>query len=71
MAPEMLAEGKRQLTYDKSVDWWSLGILLYEMLFGVTPFFNSNVNRCKVNIRKPFRMVDWPAQHDNSSPKYS
>jgi len=24
--------------YDKCVDWWNLGILLYELKFGVTPF---------------------------------
>ena len=24
------------------VDWWAVGILIYEMLIGVTPFFNRN-----------------------------
>ena len=38
LAPEIL---KRQ-AYDKSVDWWSYGILLYEMLIGITPFTNSS-----------------------------
>jgi len=28
--------------HDKSVDWWALGVLIYEMLIGVTPFFNRN-----------------------------
>lgn len=28
--------------HDKTVDWWALGILIYEMLIGVTPFFNKN-----------------------------
>lgn len=38
LAPEMLTKE----SYDKSVDWWAVGILMYEMLIGVTPFFNRN-----------------------------
>ena len=40
LAPEMITnEG-----HGKAVDWWALGILIYEMLIGVTPFFNRNKN---------------------------
>ena len=28
--------------YDKSVDWWALGIIMYEMLIGITPFNHKN-----------------------------
>ncbi len=28
--------------HDMTVDWWAVGILAYEMLIGVTPFFNIN-----------------------------
>ena len=34
MAPEII-NGE---DYDKSVDWWAIGIMLYEMLFGINPF---------------------------------
>ena len=34
MAPEIL-EGNN---YNKSVDWWAMGIMLYELLFGKNPF---------------------------------
>ena len=38
LAPEMVDYSG----HDKTVDWWALGILMYEMLIGVTPFFNRN-----------------------------
>ncbi|KAF7729127.1 serine/threonine protein kinase psk1 [Apophysomyces ossiformis] len=31
-----------EMHYDKSVDWWTFGILMFEMLTGSTPFRTSN-----------------------------
>jgi serine/threonine protein kinase len=28
--------------HDHTVDWWAVGVLIFEMMFGVTPFFNKN-----------------------------
>mmetsp|Transcript_31020 Transcript_31020/g.35337 ORF Transcript_31020/g.35337 Transcript_31020/m.35337 type:complete len:459 (+) Transcript_31020:632-2008(+) len=39
LAPEILTgEG-----HGKAVDWWSFGILLYEMMVGIPPYYNQNV----------------------------
>ncbi|KAJ3018805.1 hypothetical protein HKX48_002622 [Thoreauomyces humboldtii] len=40
LAPELLlGQG-----YTKVVDWWTIGILLYEMLTGLPPFYDENTN---------------------------
>ncbi|KAF8977807.1 AGC protein kinase Gad8 [Entomortierella lignicola] len=40
LAPELLL-GKG---YTKTVDWWTLGVLLYEMLTGLPPFYDENIH---------------------------
>ena len=40
-APEIITrEG-----HNKSADWWSYGILLYEMLYGIPPFYSKNIEK--------------------------
>ena len=38
LAPEL----RIRTGHGKSVDWYLLGVLLYEMLVGVTPYFTNN-----------------------------
>jgi len=40
MAPEILA----QKGYTKSVDWWALGVILYECLVGYPPFYTEDAD---------------------------
>jgi serine/threonine protein kinase len=56
IAPEIL-QGRR---YTAAVDWWSFGILLYEMLAGLTPFLDENVNRMyRHMIYDPVQFPDY------------
>lgn len=38
----MPAEMVRQDAYNRSVDWWALGVLIYELLTGTPPFNNPD-----------------------------
>ena len=46
LAPEML----KRSGHGKSVDWYLLGVLLYEMLVGMPPYFNRDRDQLVSNI---------------------
>jgi len=51
--PEYLApEIVMNLGHNKAVDWWSLGILLYELTVGIPPFYSQNVNEMYRKIQE-------------------
>jgi len=55
LAPEFLIGGG----HGKAVDWWSLGILLYEMLGGLPPFYSENVNEMyELILQKPLEFTE-------------
>jgi serum/glucocorticoid-regulated kinase 2 len=54
LAPEVQLQSKDG--YDKSIDWWSLGVLIYESLTGYSPFkaencidFNNYLENLKID----------------------
>lgn len=53
LAPEVL----RKQEYDKSVDWWCLGAVTYEMMYGLPPFYSRDTAEMYDQIlHKPLRL---------------
>lgn len=38
-------------SFDETVDWWQLGIVIWEMITRATPFADVNTNRVYFNIQ--------------------
>uniref|UniRef100_A0A671S7X5 Serum/glucocorticoid regulated kinase 1 n=1 Tax=Sinocyclocheilus anshuiensis TaxID=1608454 RepID=A0A671S7X5_9TELE len=54
LAPEVL----HKQPYDRTVDWWCLGAVLYEMLYGLPPFYSRNTAEMYDNIlNKPLLYI--------------
>jgi len=76
LAPEILSgQG-----YNKTIDWWTLGVLLYEMLAGLPPFYDESTDKMYQKIlhnplifgdeisprREASLQVSSPATHPNA-----
>lgn len=48
LAPEILDSNRH---YGFACDWWSFGVLLYEMLSGIPPFYSQDKQVLFHNIR--------------------
>ncbi|XP_043484875.1 microtubule-associated serine/threonine-protein kinase 3 isoform X4 [Leptopilina heterotoma] len=58
IAPEViLRQG-----YGKPVDWWSMGIILYEFLIGCVPFFGETPEELFAHTVNDD--IEWPAEED-------
>ena len=60
LAPEVLLKKG----YDKMVDWWSLGCVMYEMLMGRLPFA---IKRGMINLKIYEKKVDFPRKISNEA----
>ena len=59
MAPEIADRRSGDTGHTKAVDWWSLGILLYELIKGRTPFVCDDDNQVLRDIQQ--RELEYPA----------
>lgn len=60
LAPEML----RRTGHSRSIDWYLLGVLIYEMLVGVPPYFNTSKTKLFENIQQGPLKIPHTMPHD-------
>lgn len=65
MAPEVLENSG----HNKDVDWWALGVLLFEMLFGISPFWDKRITIMQKKIKEGKVLFPDPVKYDKV--KYS
>ncbi|KIY46192.1 kinase-like protein [Fistulina hepatica ATCC 64428] len=65
LAPEIV-HGER---YNKSVDWYALGVLIYEMIAGFPPFYEPSDNNAALyqRIQRGTDLLRWPPQFTDLS----
>ena len=60
MAPEVIDADKVKLQNynEKCMDWWSMGVILYQFLVGIPPFNDESIEKVFDNARN--RRIEWP-----------
>jgi serine/threonine kinase 38 len=64
IAPEVL----QQISYSESADWWSVGIILYEMLVGYPPFWSKDSAQTYAMIMRADQCLDFPHHRAEARP---
>ncbi|CAL1712067.1 unnamed protein product [Somion occarium] len=65
LAPEIIANAR----YNNSVDWYALGVLIFEMLSGLPPFHEPDANPVTLyeKISTGPTCIKWPAFNPNAT----
>ncbi|XP_031758698.1 protein kinase C delta type [Xenopus tropicalis] len=66
IAPEM-QEGK---PYNASVDWWALGVILYQMAFSAHPFNTQEIKELLNKKEKKLQFVSSVLHNDPEFPDW-
>ena len=65
VAPEVV----EKKSYGEEVDWWSVGIIFYEMLVGFTPFFEDTQDKIIEKIKNFKKFLYIPKEVNNNISK--
>ncbi|UYV73531.1 MASTL [Cordylochernes scorpioides] len=63
LAPELLTYSG----HGPAVDWWALGVCLFEFLAGLPPFNDDTIQKVFDNILR--RNIPWPPPDEDFSPQ--
>ncbi|KAJ3480825.1 hypothetical protein NLI96_g8075 [Meripilus lineatus] len=65
LAPEIIGNAR----YNKSVDWYALGVLIFEMLSGLPPFHEPDISPVVLyeRITQGPACIKWPAFNSNAT----
>ncbi|TKR93312.1 hypothetical protein L596_007793 [Steinernema carpocapsae] len=66
ISPEALNTQGVEGVYGRELDWWSVGVILYELLVGTPPFYDDSLMQCYWKIQNHATSLTFPSDAEIS-----